>query len=169
MLLAGKSGSLSVSDSKYDPKRYGELVIIFITKHDLPFSYVEYDGVRDTHQYLRGDVPFISKNTGKADLVKMYLREKERIKSMLSVCLGRICLTSDSWTSLTIDRYICLTAHFISKDWVLTKMVLKFSFMPPPYNGISLSEMIYNLPQEWGIDKMIFTITLDNTSANDRC
>jgi hypothetical protein len=49
MLLAGKSRSLSVSDSKFDPKIYRELVVILIIKHDLPFSYVEYEGVRDTH------------------------------------------------------------------------------------------------------------------------
>jgi hypothetical protein len=70
-------------------------MVISIIKHDLHFSYVEYEGVRNTHQYLRGDVPFISKTTVKADLVKMYLREKQMIKSMLSVCLERICL----WTS----------------------------------------------------------------------
>ena len=169
MLLAGKSGSLSVSDSKFDPKRYRELVVISIIKHDFPFSYVKYEGVRDTHQYLRGDVPFISRNIVKTDLVKMYMREKERIKSMLSVCLGRICLTSYLWTSLTTDGYICLTAYFISKDWVLIKRVLKFSFMPPPHNGNALSNMILNLLQEWGIDKKIFTITLDNASANGRC
>jgi hypothetical protein len=95
MLLAGKSGSLLVSDYKFDPKIYRELVVILIIKHDLPFLYVEYDGVRDTYQYLHGDIPFISRNIVKANLVKMYLREKEMIKSMLSVCLGRICLTSD--------------------------------------------------------------------------
>jgi hypothetical protein len=95
MFLVGKSGSLLVSNTKFDPKRYIELVVISIIKHDLPFSYVEYEGVKDTHQYLRGDVPFISRNTIKANLMKMYLREKEMIKSMLSVCPGRICLTSD--------------------------------------------------------------------------
>jgi hypothetical protein len=68
-----------------------------------------------------------------------------------------------------MDIYICLTAHFISKDWVLIKRVLKFSFMPPPHNGNALSDMILNLLQEWRIDKKIFTITLDNASANDRC
>jgi hypothetical protein len=103
MLLAGKLGSLSVSDSKFDPKIYRELVVISIIKHDLLFPYVEYEGIRDTHQYLLGDVPFISRNTVNADLVKMYLREKERVKSMLSVCPERICLTSDLWMSLTTD------------------------------------------------------------------
>ena len=56
MLLASKSGLLSVSDSKFDPKIYRELVVISIIKHDLPFLYVEYEGVKDTHQYLRADV-----------------------------------------------------------------------------------------------------------------
>ena len=41
--------------------------------------------------------------------------------------------------------------------------------MPSPYNGNALSAMILNFLQEWGIDKKIFTITLENTSANDRC
>jgi thiamine monophosphate kinase len=62
-----------------------------------------------------------------------------------------------------------LTAHFINKDWVLTKKVLNFSFMPPPHNGSSLSNMIHDLLEEWGIEKKIFTITLDNASTNDRC
>jgi hypothetical protein len=45
-------------------------MVILIIKHDLPFSYVEYESVRDTHQYLCGDMAFISRNTVKADLVK---------------------------------------------------------------------------------------------------
>jgi hypothetical protein len=40
---------------------------------------------------------------------------------MLNDCPGRICLTSDLWTSLTTDGYMCLTAHFIDKNWVLTR------------------------------------------------
>ncbi|KAF5451908.1 hypothetical protein F2P56_026964 [Juglans regia] len=47
------------------------------------------------------------------------------------------------------------------------KRVLNFSFMPPPHNGISLSEKIYNLLCEWGIQHKIFSLTLDNASSND--
>ncbi|XP_059435370.1 zinc finger BED domain-containing protein RICESLEEPER 2-like [Corylus avellana] len=164
-----KAGSLGVSDSKFDPKRYRELLVASVIKHDLLFSYVKYDGVRAVHQYLSANVPFISRNAGKTDLVKMYLREKQRVKSMLNACPRRICLTSDLWTSLATDGYICLTAHFINKDWVLTKRMLNFSFMPPAHNGISLSDVIYNLLQEWGIENKIFSITLDNASFNDLC
>jgi hypothetical protein len=41
--------------------------------------------------------------------------------------------------------------------------------MLPPHNDASLAEKTYNLLQEWGIDKKIFSITLDNVFANDLC
>jgi hypothetical protein len=70
---------------------------------------------------------------------------------------------------LTTDGSICLTAHFIDKNWVLSKRVLSFLFIPPPHNGVSLVEKIYSLLEEWGIDKNVFSITLDNVFENDLC
>jgi hypothetical protein len=116
MLLSRDQRTLSVSASKFCPKRYSELFVGKFIKHDLPFSYVEYDGVREVHRYLRSDVPLISRNTGNADLIEMHMLEKQKVKSLLNVCLGRISLTSDLWTSLKTDGYICLTAHFIDKN-----------------------------------------------------
>ena len=44
---------------------------------------------------------------------KTYAREKERMKFMLQSAPGRICFTSDLWTSIVTDGYLSLTAHFI--------------------------------------------------------
>jgi hypothetical protein len=41
--------------------------------------------------------------------------------------------------------------------------------MPPPHNDASLAEKIYNLLEEWEIDKKVFSIALDNASVNDMC
>jgi len=60
-------------------------------------------------------------------------------------------------------------AHFIDKNLVLSKRVLSFSFMPPPHNVASLAAKICSLLEEWGIDKKVFSVTLDNSSANDLC
>jgi hypothetical protein len=116
ILLSRDQETLSVSASQFCPKRYRELLIGTIIKHDLLFSYVEYDGVREMHRFLRSDVPLISRNTAKADLIKMHMLEKQKVKSLLNVCPGRISLTSDLWTYLTTDSYICLIAHFIDKN-----------------------------------------------------
>ncbi|XP_020985787.1 zinc finger BED domain-containing protein RICESLEEPER 2-like [Arachis duranensis] len=41
--------------------------------------------------------------------------------------------------------------------------------MPPPHTGFELSSKIFKLLNEWGIEKKIMTLTLDNVSANDTC
>ena len=41
--------------------------------------------------------------------------------------------------------------------------------MPPPYTGTLLLEKILSFLEEWGIEKKIFSITLDNASNNDNC
>jgi hypothetical protein len=140
--------SMSVSGSKFCPKRFRELLVASVIKHELPFRFVKYDGIREMIKYLRSDAPLISRNTLKADLRNLHLREKQKVKYILNVCPGRIYLTSDLWTSLTTDGYMCLTTHFIDKNWVLSKRVLNFSLMPIPHNGISLCEKTYNMLEE---------------------
>jgi hypothetical protein len=118
---------------------------------------------------LHPDAPLIYRNILKVHLKNLHMREKKKVKFMLNGCPGRICLTSDLWTSLTTDEYMCLTSHFIDKNWILTKIVLNFLFMPPPHDDISLCEKTYNMLEEWGIETKGFTITLDNASSNDVC
>jgi hypothetical protein len=156
-----------VSGSKFCPKRFKELLVASVIKHDLPFWFVEYNGIREMIKYLGSNAPLISKNTFKANLRNLHLREKQNVKSMLNVCPLRICLTFDLCTCLTTDGYKCLTTHFIDKNWILSKKVLNFSFMPPSHNGISLCEKTYNMLQECGIETKVFSITLDNAFFND--
>ena len=52
MLLSGSQGGMSVISSKFDPKNFRELIVASIIKHDLPFRYLEYEGVRESMQYL---------------------------------------------------------------------------------------------------------------------
>ncbi|KAG6661457.1 hypothetical protein CIPAW_03G174800 [Carya illinoinensis] len=89
------SGSVSVGNLKFDTNEYRELLVATIVKHELPFRFVEYLGVRYLLQYLRPDILTIFRNTTKADLVKMYHREKRKIKCLLNDSPDRISLTSD--------------------------------------------------------------------------
>lgn len=97
----------------------------------------------------------------------MYSIEKSKLYDLLRLVPGRIALTSDCWTSVTTDGYISLTAHFVDHNWCLQKRILAFTSMPPPHNGASLAERVCGLLKQWGIDKKIVSITLDNASAND--
>ena len=138
-----------------------------IIRHDLPFQFVEYEGIRQILSYLCPEVKHITRNTAKADILKLYKRELKSLGSSLLASPVRICLTSDLWTSVVTDGYVCLTAHFIDKDWTLQKRILNFCYMPPPHSGIALLKKIYSLLSNWGIDRKLLSITLDKASAND--
>ncbi|KAL6521245.1 hypothetical protein OROGR_017814 [Orobanche gracilis] len=75
----------------------------------------------------------------------------------------------NAWSSIVTDGYITMTAHFVDEEWVLQKKILNFSYMPPPHNGVALSEKLLDLATQWGIEKKLFSLTLDNASANDVC
>ncbi|TYI76817.1 hypothetical protein E1A91_D06G103500v1, partial [Gossypium mustelinum] len=66
--------------------------------------------------------------------------KRDHVKEELAKAPGLICLTSDNWNSEhTNDEYICISAHWVDKDWKLQKRIIR----------------------------KIFSITLDNASYND--
>ncbi|KAI3745856.1 hypothetical protein L6452_08267 [Arctium lappa] len=162
-----ENGSLTSRLPDFDPNVFRELLASAVVKHELPFQFVEYDGIRKCFNYLHPEVKVVSRNTVKNDIMKMYRMEKLKIRDTLSCIPGRICLTSDCWTSITIDGYMSLTAHFIDSSWNLQKVILNFSFLAPPHTGLALSDHIFSLLKDWGIQKKVFSVTLDNASSND--
>ena len=79
-----------LKSKKIDQKVFRELVAKSIIKHDLPFSYVEYDGVRAVWKYLNHEVKFISRFTAAHDVWKIYLQNKAKLKEELAQIHGRM-------------------------------------------------------------------------------
>ncbi|KAM1319370.1 hypothetical protein ACFX2H_004377 [Malus domestica] len=162
-------GLLSMSElcpQNFDPVVFRSLLVEAIIKHNLPFSFSEYEGIRALFAYISPDIKLPCRNTIKACVLRMFKNEKQKLHNLLGSVEGRICLTSDLWTSQCTDGYLALTAHFVDKDWKLHKRILSFCHMPPPHTGVALSEKINALVTEWGIEKKLFSITLDNASSN---
>ncbi|KAK2645950.1 hypothetical protein Ddye_021145 [Dipteronia dyeriana] len=166
LLKNSKSANITVSNPK-SQNEFRTIVAETIVLHDLPFSFVEWSGVRKMIGYCTDEFHMVSRNTAKADVLSLYGIEKTKVKTLLEEAPGRICLTSDLWTSIATDGYMCLTTHFIDKNWVLKKKVLSLCFIPPPYDGVSLANKIKTLLREWKIENIIFAITLDNASSNN--
>ncbi|XP_042433857.1 zinc finger BED domain-containing protein RICESLEEPER 2-like [Zingiber officinale] len=166
-LLEQGDKSLAIRSQRFNQERFRELLILAIVKHDLPFQFVEYEAIRSIFTYLEPQVNYFTRNTARTDILKMHKNECNRIAQEMHSCPGKICFTSDLWTSIATDGYICLTAHFIDSNWVLQKRIINFSYMPPPHSGIALCDKINSLFNVWGIQRKVFTITLDNAAAND--
>ncbi|XP_027171738.1 zinc finger BED domain-containing protein RICESLEEPER 1-like [Coffea eugenioides] len=168
-LITFDKGAPATRNAQFSQDKFRELLVHAIVRHELSFSFVEYEGIKNVLTYLEPQIKHITRNTAKSDIKKLHAKEVNRLGSELHGCPSRICLTSDAWTSIVTDGYLSLTAHFIDSNWLLQKKILNFSYMPPPHNGVALAEKIYSLASSWGIEKNLFSITLDNASANDSC
>nr|GEY51268.1 zinc finger BED domain-containing protein RICESLEEPER 2-like [Tanacetum cinerariifolium] len=146
---------------------YREKMAIAIIQRNYSFSYVEHGATRKLHKFLHRDANPILRNTAKLDVLAIYKREKANLKLKLEKVSSMICFMSDLWSSITIDGYMALTAHYVDEDWLLRKKVLNFRVVPPPHTGTILASVLINFLLDWGIDKKVFTLTLDNAKYND--
>ncbi|EOX99652.1 BED zinc finger,hAT family dimerization domain [Theobroma cacao] len=82
MIFSKEHNSMLMRSSKFDLEKFRELVVATIVMHNLPLSFVEYIGTKSMLSYLREDVVLISRNTVKADIIKMHKREKYGLKEV---------------------------------------------------------------------------------------
>ena len=94
---------------------------------ELPFRYVKGYGFKKYATTLQPklqlkDIP--SRQTVARDMIDIYNSEREKLRKSLKGC--RVCLTTDTWTSIQNLNYMSLTCHFIDDAWKLHKRILNF-------------------------------------------
>ncbi|XP_048634105.1 zinc finger BED domain-containing protein RICESLEEPER 2-like [Brassica napus] len=156
-----------VVSRKYDHTVFRQMIAKTIVQHGLPYAYVEYQKVRDTWAYLNADVQTICRNTARADVYRLYESERDTLKRELGSLPGRVSFTSDLWTSVKREGYMCVTAHYIDRNWKLNSKILTFCALPPPHTGMNVAVQLLESLKEWGIEKKVFSVTLDNATSND--
>ena len=139
---------------KIDQMVSRELCANLIIRHGLPFKFVEYPELRTWISYLNPEATLVSRNTIKKDILRIFDREKIKLKGELHNITSRICLTSDLWTSCTTEGYISLTAHYVDSNWKLRTKILNFCHFPPPHTGFELSKKINACLHDWEIGKL---------------
>nr|XP_023884409.1 zinc finger BED domain-containing protein RICESLEEPER 3-like [Quercus suber] len=142
-------------------KALAEMIII----DELPFRYVEGYGFKKYVTTLQPklrlkDIP--SRQTVARDVIGIYNSEREKLRKSLKGC--RVCLTTNTWTSIQNLNYMCLTCHFIDDAWKLHKRIINFCQVED-HKRETIGRKIEMSLREWGIDG-IFTLTVDNASSN---
>ncbi|KAJ4970007.1 hypothetical protein NE237_003106 [Protea cynaroides] len=166
MLLGETEENVMLRNRKINPDVVRDMITSLIVRRELPLMFVEYEEFKSLINYIFPQFSTIMRNTQVADILKWHTRESKRIKDFLNSFNGRVSLTSDLWTFITHDSYISLTCNYIDADWVLHKKLLRFCIMPPPHTGVHICDIVSNMLLDWGIEKKLFSITLDNASAN---
>ncbi|KAG6713707.1 hypothetical protein I3842_05G167000 [Carya illinoinensis] len=165
-LLSFKSGESSggLLPIAFSVEACREALAEMLIVDELPFRFVEGESFKKFMLVVQprwDGIP--SRITIAKDIYKLFLREKDKLKSALKG--QRICLTTDIWTSVQNFNYMCLTAHFIDENWKIHKRVINFCKVEK-HKGETLGEKIEMCLLEWGRPK-IFTITLNNANSNN--
>ncbi|CAN1762015.1 Zinc finger BED domain-containing protein RICESLEEPER 2 [Linum perenne] len=139
-----------------------EMIIV----DELPFRFVEHAGFIRFVVVCCPDFRIPSRKTIRMEYVKIFLHAKARLKEFVKEsCAGRVSITTDTWTSVQNLNYMCITAHYVGKDWKLHKRIINFTKITS-HRGDDIGAKIAECLQEWGLTNL-FTVTLDNASAND--
>jgi hypothetical protein len=147
---------------RYDSKILRNGLAEYFIESEMPFRHVDSHSFRKLVNLVEPRFNVPSRNTLQKDCLKVYEREKLVLKSVLR--RKRICITTDTWTSIQNLNYMCVTTHFIDGDWILHNKIIKFCLISN-HLGDSIRKMLESTLREWGIDG-VYTITVDNASAN---
>lgn len=116
-----REGEVSLSSGKFDQDACRKAIAKMIIMDELPFKFVERDGFKLFMAIACPKFRIPSRWTVARDCVELYRIERENLKGLLDNLSQRVWLTTDTWTSIQKINYMCLTAHFIDKNWKLHK------------------------------------------------
>ncbi|KAL4283816.1 hypothetical protein GQ457_16G012640 [Hibiscus cannabinus] len=149
---------------KLDRDAIKKALIHMIVVDELPFRIVEGEGLK---QFLSIACPRFhlpSRFTVRRDCLDLFNSMKKSLKNSFEQGTSRMCLTTDTWTSLQRVSYMVLTAHWIDAEWKLQKRIINFCPISA-HRGESIGQALEKCIRDWGIER-VFTITVDNASAN---
>ncbi|KAL6282829.1 hypothetical protein ACE6H2_013758 [Prunus campanulata] len=135
-----------------------------VVRDELPFSFVESEGFREFCSVACPHFNPPSHRTLGRRFLEMYTKMKEKLK--VDLRSHRICLTTDTWTSVQNVNYMVLTAHFVDSDYKMHKRILNFCVIDS-HKWESIGKLLENCLIDWGHEK-ILTITADNAAANTK-
>ncbi|CAN1331807.1 Putative AC transposase [Linum perenne] len=134
-----------VANWRFNQDLVRQAVAAMIMLDELPFRFVEHVGFKR--------------------LMEIACPKTNLQEYFLTKCAGRVCITTDCWTSIQNINYMCITAHFIDVDWKLNKKILNFCEIKS-HRGIDIADSVADCLEEWNL-KNVFCITMDNATAND--
>ncbi|KAK0597087.1 hypothetical protein LWI29_021696 [Acer saccharum] len=108
------------TNTSFDQNVGKSKVAKIIIMHELPLRFVEYTGFREMIVYCQPRFEYMSRNTLKSEIFKLYNMERDRTLKLLDNIESKIAITMDMWTSSTKMGYMVVTMHFIDKSCGVT-------------------------------------------------
>ena len=152
----------------FTPGAFEKAIIRLIINKNLPFSLVDSEEFRDSYRILVPSVTIPSSSTLMRRIEAIYQGEQAKLCKLMDEMPGKVSLTTDIWTSRSMDSYLSLTAHWVDASWTARTAILDLSHLPNTHSGDAIYDRFTHLCVKYGIMTKIQAITLDNASANGR-
>jgi hypothetical protein len=159
--------SAILTNWRFDPKLTRCELVRLIVLHELPFSFVEYEGFHSYSASLNPLAETISRTTIKENCLEAYKNHRTALREMFENCNFRFSLTADLWTSNKNIGYMCVTCHYIDDDWKVQKRIIRFCVVKTPHDGFNLYTSMLTTIKFYNIEDKLFSITLDNAAPNN--
>ena len=112
-------------------------MVNFIVLHELPFSLVEHAPFQRFIATLNPWFTIVSKTTAIEDVIRSYESRMLALSQSIRGSDSRVCFTFDLRTSKQNLSYLCVTYHFISKDWKPQNRITSFNLVTSPHDGLT--------------------------------
>jgi hypothetical protein len=111
----------------------------------------------------------VSRQTTTRDLLKYFTDKRDNpIESFKSNTITSVVVTFDIWSGNAKEDYLSVVGHYINADWQLEMRVLGLRLIDVSHNVENIAERVGNVLNDYGILHMVFSVTLDNASANNK-
>lgn len=88
------------------------------------------------------------------------------MKNILQNLDSKISCTIDGWTSLSNTCFYGITAHYVDENFKLYSLVLDFIPASGGHTGQDIATIFFNVLTDFGIEKKLQGITVDNVASN---
>ena len=158
----------SVANWEYSPEVARVQLVRLIARLDLPLGFGESEAFDDyiTTAHNPRFTP-CSRQTTTRDLTKYFTERRDKLMDTLKP-ISSVALTSDIWSGNAKEEYLSVVSHFINYDWQLEKRILGMRLIDCSHNAENIAERVAFVASDYGISDKIFSITLDNASANTK-
>ena len=134
---------------------------------ELPFIFSEKEGFRYFMMKACPRFHIPSRTTIYRDIMGLYAAEKQKLNKYFMDSHKIVSITTNTWPSTKLQKYMVLTAHYIDIDFKLIKEIISFVLVDS-HKGEAIGKALDKLVIEWGIET-VCNITVDNASSNDTC
>ena len=143
-------------------KQITNLLVNFIVKDTRPLSAVSGRGFKAIIRFFEPDYVFPSHATLWKYIKLQYDQLQEQLRD--DVKDKSVSLTTDLWTSTTMQPYITVTAHYLSDTWEMQAKVLCTRLMDERHTAANIAQRLTDVIQEWGMEQ-VFCAVHDNASS----